>query len=493
MPKDQLALELRITSDPRMLGTGEVFSHEILRHTALPKLAAEGLRALIVAALREFFASSYPESEDGPIVISSSQGAGCLTVTIRDYGPPQDVQELEALLAAPSPGKPRRMHGLNWAHRADEVHWKSYGPDGKALCITKWLHEKHVTEAEETLQRFAEQPPLAPAQAYEIRRMQPEEAVQVSQLIYKAYGPSYFNRDVYYPDRVAALNAHGEVSSFVAVDAAGRLVGHYALEFNQDGPVAEGGQAVVDPAHRGRHLLDRLKEAAMAAAREKGLEGMYADAVTVHVFTQKSNIQHGARPTCANLGIAPQKECFKAIAATQAQRVSCLMYFLRLRDPEPRTLHAPLRHQEALAKIYAGLGWPVTFAPDAVTSELHGEVTVKFDSGAARAMLRAGRIGRDTAAALRHAKRELIEHSHAEVLFAELPLNQPGTPALVESLEADGFSFAGLAPHFSADGDLLRMVYLTDDLQREPIQTAEEFGAWLVDYAFADRQRVMAM
>jgi len=75
----------------------------------------------------------------------------------------------------------------------------------------------------------------------------------------------------------------------------GEVVGHYALERNQPGPVAEGGQAVVDPAHRGRKILDRLKMAALDHAREIGLAGVWADAVTVHTFTQKANLTLGAK------------------------------------------------------------------------------------------------------------------------------------------------------------------------------------------------------
>ena len=57
-----------------------------------------------------------------------------------------------------------------------------------------------------------------------IRRMAAGEAVQVSQLIYRAYGGTYFNRDVYYPERVAAQNERESVVSFVAQAEDGRLL-----------------------------------------------------------------------------------------------------------------------------------------------------------------------------------------------------------------------------------------------------------------------------
>lgn len=495
MPGDHLEFELRTTNDPRAIGTVEVFVGEVLRHTSLDAVHLAELSELIMTAIRDAFAHAYPVGETGPIVISSSQGGGCLEVDVRDFGLPQNVRQLEDALHSADAGLRRRILGLDWAHRADEVHWTSHGPDGKSLHIVKRLHDTHIISLSGELAPFEEKPPIAPEQNYTIRRLQPSEAVQVSQLIYQAYGSSYFNRDVYYPERVAASNASGDVVSFVAADAEGRVVGHYALEFNQDGPVAEGGQAVVDPAHRGRGILDRLKEAAIEEARNQGLAGMFGDAVTVHVFTQKANIRHGAKLACVNLGIAPQSEQFKGVAsADQVQRITCLLYFLWLHPPSTRTIYAPLRHRNVLEKLYAHLECPVVFGDvesNPAPANDHGELAVRLDTGAAKAFLRVFRIGIDTSAAIRHAKRELIEHSHAEALFVELPLEQPGADGVAEILEKEGFSFAGIAPCFSNGGDLLRMVYLTTELRREPILTADEFGRWLVDYAFSERRRVM--
>ena len=488
----RLEFELRVANDPRVLSTVEIFAQEILRHTALDEKDAGGLRQLIMARVAAAVEHAYPSGERGAIVLQSSQDTGSLVVTIRDYGLPRDVRQMEASLHAPGDGSERQIYGLDWAHLADELHWICYGPEGKALQITKWLHGIDITNHPDAgdLQPFTEKPPLAPEQDYEIRRMRPEEAVQVSQLIYKAFGSSYSNPDVYYPDRVAALNAQGKNLSFVAVAADGTLVGHYALERNQPGPVAEGGQAVVDPAHRGRRLLDRMKMAAIAAARELDLVGMYGDAVTVHTFTQKANIEHGARLSCANLGISPRSENFRGIAKdVQPQRVTCLLYFLWLGTPSSQTIFVPLHHQEAVAKLYLNLGCPVTFGKE-TAPEGHGELTIALDAGSATANLRADRVGADTAAAIRHAKRELVERSHAEALFVELPLSQPGTALTAHTLEKEGFSFIGIAPQFSPGGDLLRMVYLTEELSAEPIKVAEEIGHWLVDYALAENRRV---
>ena len=244
----------------------------------------------------------------------------------------------------------------------DEVHWLAFGREGKALQVVKWLHERHVTDgaSPESLKAFTDDVPLAPPQDYTIRRMQCCEAAQVSQLMYRTYGNSYFNEDVYYPDRVAAQNDRGKVLSYVAVAADGTIAGHYALERNQAGPVAEGGQAVVDPTHRGRGLLDRMKDFSLEEAARLNLAGWYADAVTVHTLTQKSNTGHGGHLTAVDLATGPKTEKFGK-ADVQPQRVTCLLYFHWLQPAAARTVYVPARHRAIVGEIYEQLGCPIEF------------------------------------------------------------------------------------------------------------------------------------
>lgn len=77
-----------------------------------------------------------------------------------------------------------------------------------------------------------------------------------------------------------------------------------------------------------------------------------------------------------------------------------------------------------------------------------------------------------------------------EVVFVDLPLQSPATPHVVEELEADGFGFIGVAPQFFATSDVIRMAYLVDPLDREPIKTAAEFADFLVGYALSEQTRV---
>jgi anti-sigma regulatory factor (Ser/Thr protein kinase) len=487
-----MQLELTITNDPCCLPVVRNFLQETLSQLPLDRAAAGGLTEFVTSIVQDAVEHAYPVNVEGKITLSVEATNSRLEVAVRDFGLPQDIERLERQLHDGSPAaSPSLAHP--GPELADEVHWLAFGPNGKALRVVKWLSTEHIADMQNRArQNLAQtQPPLAPPQQYSFRRMHPEEAIQVSQLMYETYGSTYFNEDVYYPDRVASLNARNSVLSFVALTEDGKVAGHYALELDEEGLVAEGGQAAVDPAHRGRGLLDAMKAIAFKEAERLNLIGWYADAVTVHTLTQKSDVTHGGHLTAVDLGIAPKSESFHDIAEKLSQRVTCLMYFSWLRPPAERTVYVPRRHQQVVAEIYEGLGCRIQFGePDSALDP--AKIAVKIDTGAASAVIRVTKFGADAVRLIAHAKRQLVERSHAEVVFVDLPLAVSATMAAAEELEREGFAFAGILPNFSQQGDMLRVAYLVEPLAREPIKTFDDFAARLVDYCLAEQARVQS-
>jgi anti-sigma regulatory factor (Ser/Thr protein kinase) len=485
-----MQLELTFGNDAKHLPSVGAYLHSTLRQLPLAAEVADRLEAFVVDAASDAIAHAYPPGDEGLIKLAIEEQQGRLEIRLRDFGLPQDVTSLERQLHEPVAAN---RFVCPAADVVDEVHWLSFGPDGKALQIVKWLHETHIADDAhgKSSPSVGDDVPLALPQEYTIRRMRADEAAQVSQLMYQTYGNTYFNADVYYPDRVAAQNARDLVLSYVAVGADGAIAGHYALERNQSGPVAEGGQAVVDPAHRGRGLLDRMKDFSIDDAKQFGLTGWYADAVTVHTLTQKSNAAHGGHLTAVDLAVAPQKEKFGKSSHEQPQRVTCLLYFHWLKPAAARNVYVPERHRAIVADIYGRLGCRLTFGKGSPPTG-HGTLAVKIDAGAAHANVLAETIGADTVRLIRQARRELVERTHVEVVYVELPLNDPATPSVAENLEQDGFGFLGVAPHFTTHSDLLRLAYLVEPLARKPIQTFDETAARLVDYVLAEQSRLKA-
>src|SRR5215211_7790263 len=102
------------------------------------------------------------------------------------------------------------------------------------------------------------------------------------------------------PRRYWAKIERGELVPVIARDTRGDVVGHVALEREPGAKVAERGEAVVDPDHRGRGLLERMTECLSDRACTQGLDGIYAEPLTIHTFSQRNDERVGM-PVCAAL------------------------------------------------------------------------------------------------------------------------------------------------------------------------------------------------
>ena len=104
--------------------------------------------------------------------------------------------------------------------------------------------------------------------------------------------------------------------------------------------VAERGEAVVLPAYRGHHLLERMTERLSAEAPKHGLQGIYAEPLTIHTFSQR-NDERAGMPVCAVLlGANPESFRPKGIACPRpdsARAISAPSASCRRRRPhDPR-------------------------------------------------------------------------------------------------------------------------------------------------------------
>ncbi|MCP4945059.1 MAG: GNAT family N-acetyltransferase [Planctomycetaceae bacterium] len=482
-----MEMELRLSNDSPLLPSVQAFIRSTLNEVGLADTTVTGLEQLVGEVITHTVDHAYPNGEQGAIIIKVTESNGKFELTICDDGVPQDIQKLEAELIQGPIDLPSLRNAINTGI-LDEMHWSALGPNGKALHLIKWLHDKSVRDSDS--KQISKDEPLAPEQEYDVRRSRPDEALQISQLIYRIYGNTYFNEDLYYPERVATQHANGKVLSIVAADQEGYLAGHCALEFNDAGPVAEVGQAAVDPRHRGRGLLNQMKDALDKEAQQMGLAGWYADSVTVHIYTQKSNAHHGGHICGVGLGVSPKNESFGGIAEELAQRVSCVIYFHWVTEPAERQIFITERHQQIVSEIYENLGCPVQFGTAAPTKQAHGTLSIKVNPRAHFAAIHVTTLGKDTVQNIRRAARELIELSHVEALVVELPLQNPGTPEACEALEQHGFGFTGIGPHFMTGGDVIKLEYLVEPLEKEPIKLFEPFADRLVDYALNEQKRV---
>jgi anti-sigma regulatory factor (Ser/Thr protein kinase) len=480
--------ELTLPSDTRAVDVARAYAAEITRLAGLTAADAGAFTDAIRTACADIVQNALTPGEVGALTLAATITPTTLTVAVRERGAPFDPARVDRTADSP-------VRGCDWdriRHAVDEAHWASRGNTGMELILTKRRPLADVTAhvPAEALTRFREDEPLAPEQTYEIRRLRPEDAIGVSRCVYRAYGYTYGNADLYYPERIVHLNETGQLVSVVAVDEAGDVVGHLALERPVRGPVAESGQAVVAPAHRGRHLLNRLREFAEAEARRLSLDGLVGFPVTTHVFSQRMEESIGATACGVALGHAPASLTFKDIVSEPLrQRVTTLFYFKYLVSPPRTRVHLPARHRGMLERVYADLGVPFEHGVPAGPSG-RGRLTATLNRAWGFGTIRVDVVGEDSAAEIRRARLDLAETAGVQVVYLLLPLAQAGTPALCDAAEAERFFWSGVRPREAADGDMLCLQHVGVDLDFALIQVASPGGRALLDYVAAERQRV---
>ena len=328
-------------------------------------------------------------------------------------------------------------------------------------------------------------PVVNPNAPIQIRFMRVDEATALARCVYRSYGDSYDADWVYQPDLIADKIEQGILRSIIGLATDGEIVGHAGMNFaTPNARVAESGQAVVDPRYRGHHIFTSLKRYMADWATREGMYGIYSEATALHPYSQKANLELGAHETGILLGYIPASVHYKDIQNAESQRrQSVTLFYLKTNDGPERSVYAPARHHEVIAKILA-------------TSGIHGELKDSLPLKLAattklalhlrekhkQAVISVTRFGTDFMARIADQLNQFCKQ-HRECIYVDLPLTNPATAHLGEECEKLGFFFGGIFPHMLGNGDVLRLQYLNKvDVHVEDIKLASAFGQQLLDY-----------
>lgn len=325
-------------------------------------------------------------------------------------------------------------------------------------------------------------PTASPPLPYTIRRLLPQDAVGVNRCVQQIYGDSYVHPDLYHPDELLRQNQTGELVSVVAVTADEQVVGHYALERPGLRPVAEGGEAMVLPAHRHHALMEQMRILLEQEAQQLDLLGLFGHAVTNHVYTQRTDEHFGEHVCAVSLGWSPRS--FHNMPEPLPQRMSEILYFKFIRPPARIVAHLPWAHQEICERIYGQLNVEVEFRPPGSLAPEQGSLVIESRLDLQRGVIHVNQIGRDSAAQIGLAITQL-QTAGVEAIFIQLPLAQAAAPRLCEELEQANFFFCGIGPCFSNDGDALRLQWLKDRLDLSLLKIESLFAQELLAYVGA--------
>jgi hypothetical protein len=199
-------------------------------------------------------------------------------------------------------------------------------------------------------------------------------------------------------------------------------------------------------------------------AEERGLQGVYAQMVTVHTYSQKIAHRFGLRDCALILGYFPQSEVFKGIAEALNQRMAVILGFLRLRPSLQKIIYPPDSHLSTIETLYGEMGVsPLlgerfhSYAP----AEKDSVIRTRLVSSMNFARIEVLTYGHNILKEIRSLLRDLCL-KRIDLVTLYLNLHDPGTYDLTGSFEEMGFFFAGILPEALPNGDALILQYLNN-------------------------------
>jgi serine/threonine-protein kinase RsbW len=479
---------LTIPSDPRYAAVAARYAAEVARLVGFDDRVQGHIFQGLQIALSTLMRYSFEPRENAALDVSCERIPAGFKIVVRDKGLPFGN-------TGPSTADADAADNavLSLRDHFDEIFFNNLGPEGKEVVLVKHLGDGSLADYEAAC-RFeprdaleATRPLTQAAPSCTVRPMQPVDALEISKTVYRTYGYSYSHDYVYYPEKIVALNASGEVHSALAVTEQNAIVGHCALSLWSDHPrIAELGQGVVVPNYRSQGCFAKLTEYLIDTARSRGLKGVFGEAVTVHPFSQKTALQQGLRDCALFLCLLSPSVDFKGLKNEPSARGSMLVQFKYLDTPPGREVYAPPRHADMLRAIYANLDPAsvprISTPPEDITGEGEPAYKINLVRSLNFARIRIDRYGPNIVADIRLKLRELCLQRW-DVIHLILNLSDPRTPRFCRRFEELGFFFAGILPLGLSSGDALMLQYLnTFCVRYSAIQTASRFAEDLVAY-----------
>ena len=373
--------------------------------------------------------------------------------------------------------------------KMDDFSFHNLGKEGMETHLFKYLdrHIHHLVNKEKLQQiekeRTEELLPEKKSIVYTIRRMKPEEAIEVSKIAYSAYGYTYLNEDIYYPDRLRELNRRNDFISYVAVTDDDEIIAHNAFERREDRGIPELGVAFTKPEYRGRGCLNKLITTLLEDAKKLEFIGVFAQGVTSHPFSQKSLMKFCFKD-CAIFLSRFEEMSFKKIEQNKLQRESVVVSFRYVNLPEKLVIYPPEHHLEMIAGLYNHIG----FSPEIKTTDGKtapkvdkSVLSVKTNLNALTADITVKTYGKDILPEVLKVFKELCIN-RTETIYMKMKLNDPFTARYTAEFEKMGFFFSGILPRSEARDELILQYLNNYVIDYDQLKIASEKGKEILEY-----------
>lgn len=417
-----------------------------------------------------------------------------LQLRITDHGLPYD----QSLVPNYDPEQPRSAEGDNkglsaflMRQLADRSRVLNLGAQGQHIELEWWLPQQGALVSPATKAAVTPTEATAPAPTT-VRPLESADAIHLARLMYRSYGYSYVNPDMYVADRILERCGDGRLTSWVAQVAAAdgvsaSIVGHIALmKDHRDDPALEVGAAVVGPDQRGGGLLGQLLETVTEALKHRPEAAAFVHAVTRHPYTQKTFGRLGYLPTALLLAYTPASLQFRSIPGQAATQRGSVFYSCRLLRPAPPVdVFLPPDLASLVLPRAADIGMELRPQPlrgEALQGVTQLQTHVEPALNAAFVVLR--HAGADWAEVLQRSLRQWCRQK-VDAIYLSLNLCDADTPLACASAAHLGFLPAGLTPYMPWPATLALQYLNNQWLEEQAIVAVGPAAEALRDQIFA--------
>ncbi|NBB77272.1 MAG: GNAT family N-acetyltransferase [Bacteroidetes bacterium] len=468
---------LNLTSDINVIGSVVDFTYKWCINAGLVEDDAIRVTQALDEIVTDIVLFAYPEQkEPGHFEVDFSSDSSSVQITVHEYGEPFDPDR--HLYDSKKAIEENDFDGAGFElikYLADEFTFENRGAEGKIFRLIKYI----ITDQEPDL--LPEQSPETEKaeldhEEFIVAPIDAHDAEDIAKLVYRSYGYSYPKEDLYFPKRIAMAVIRKKKIGVIARTEEGRPAGYFAILETTDSDVGEVGEAVVAPAFRRKGLFKKMMEMLIENAKESKLQGIFGKAIGLHDISQKVNQQYGFKTTGILLADFPAVHLYELLDP-YPQPVSEIVDFLILKKYKKQTVYLPNQYHDLLRDIYAQFDiHPNYKEPESEPARApFTDLDMKVDYNQKNSLLTLRSAGRNVLKAIEH-KFNYLKSRKINIIYIDLPLEDPVTPMLIEPLHNMGFVFSGLMPHFHKGKDHLRLQYTLCDLDLSLIVTYSEMS-----------------
>lgn len=356
---------------------------------------------------------------------------------------------------------------------ADEISFNNLGKDGKEIIVTKKI-PLQVYNNQNIEQNFAGKFEDVYNDDLVYQFMQPEQALEFTQFVFKNYEYDYPYDSVYYPETRKELLEIGALDACVVLNKKNEIVGHIALKLNNpDSMVGELHEVIIDKRYPFKKIYSSMKDYLFNYSAEMGLYGVYYS-----TGFMENNFQE-------ETGLLEVPEVAFILFENSIENI---LYFKKLNNSPDLTIYPPLHHQNIVNQIYKRLNIKrIMVSADLKSLLLHlpqqTNLALNISSETKTALIDIVEYGNDFIVKIKSLLNELTNNQIINVIM-DLPLSNPVTQVNCAILEAEGFFFSGILPEYQKIGDVLRLQYIVGDIRKKPKVALSEFGNELLNYIY---------